>query len=151
MGIYSTTDPASIPPVENNFSANFFDWNYPSYYGVYCTGGNTIPGQKNYLIGAIYFVAVLKRVQNEPITRIIPFSNGFQVATNQHKVMIHSNSSITNETVIVPSTGIFFLSPEANSTYVLGNLTLRPTLLPLINLKAEHYENLYASEFCFMY
>uniref|UniRef100_A0A915D9W0 Uncharacterized protein n=1 Tax=Ditylenchus dipsaci TaxID=166011 RepID=A0A915D9W0_9BILA len=81
-----------------------------------------------------------KEYKNEPITRIIPFSNGFQVATNQHKVMIHSNSSITNETVIVPSTGIF-LSPEANSTYVLGNLTLRPTLLPLINLKAEHYEN----------
>ncbi|KAI1697146.1 serpentine type 7TM GPCR chemoreceptor srt domain-containing protein [Ditylenchus destructor] len=46
-------DPASIPPITNNFN-QWPNWNFTSYYDVYCTNGVTIPGEQNVLIGVFY-------------------------------------------------------------------------------------------------
>ncbi|KAI1699750.1 serpentine type 7TM GPCR chemoreceptor srt domain-containing protein [Ditylenchus destructor] len=51
-------DPASIPPITNNFN-QWPNWNFTSYYDVYCTNGATVPGERNILIGVIYIAIYL--------------------------------------------------------------------------------------------
>ncbi|KAI1691508.1 serpentine type 7TM GPCR chemoreceptor srt domain-containing protein [Ditylenchus destructor] len=51
-------DPSSIPPITNNFN-QWPNWNFTSYYDVYCTNGATVPGERNILIGVIYIAIYL--------------------------------------------------------------------------------------------
>ncbi|KAI1709737.1 serpentine type 7TM GPCR chemoreceptor srt domain-containing protein [Ditylenchus destructor] len=44
---------ADIPAPKNDFW-QWPNWNYTSYYDVYCTNGVTIPGERNLLMGSFY-------------------------------------------------------------------------------------------------
>ena len=38
----------------NNFTWDYFNWNYGDWRDIYCTHGYSIPGERNILVGVIY-------------------------------------------------------------------------------------------------
>uniref|UniRef100_A0A915CY64 Uncharacterized protein n=1 Tax=Ditylenchus dipsaci TaxID=166011 RepID=A0A915CY64_9BILA len=80
-----------------------------------------------------------KEILTGTITKLEPFANGFIVATNEFTSMYHSNKTHQNETIALPSNGIFFIKPDRHSLYVIGNTTLRP--IPFAKIRLEHVED----------